>query len=455
MNTHMIDSELFKDHYGTAKLRRIFSDEALLEKWIQVEVALAQSEAELGLIPVEVYEEIKRKGKAQSFDMILIREQMIKTSHPLVPFIRQYEKLCENGAGEYIHYGATTQDILDTALILQLRDGYHCIGDGVSKVVQALKDLTVKYRTTPMAGRTHGQHALPITLGFKLATWLSEMHRHQKRLQNLQDRVFMGQLAGAAGTLASIHESGLMVQKRMMELLGLQVPDINWHTSRDHFAELASVYAMIAGTLGKIANEIINLQRTEIAELEEGFEMGKVGSSTMPHKRNPMVCEYLVGLSRLIRNCVPLAFESMVQEHERDMGLWLVEWEFLPEMSIYLGAMLDQSEIILKNLIVNERKMRENLDLTKGLIVSERLMFFLSPYVGKQTAHEIVYRASMKAFEKESTLQGEICREPFVMEKVSREQLEACMDPTTYIGLSLEFVDRVLHRLQEDETCPI
>ena len=444
MGVHMLDSELFKDHYGNEQMRSIFSDQAMLQKWIETELALAQAQSELGIISVQVYEELKSKGNPALFDMTLIRRQMIETSHPLVPFIRQFEKLCAGDAGEYIHFGATTQDILDTGLILLLRDGYDVLEMQLLQCIETLQGKTRMYRSTPMAGRTHGQHALPITFGFKLATYLSEMLRHLFRFRELRSKVFVGQLAGAAGTLASIGASGIPVQNRMMEILQLQVPDISWHTSRDNLAELVCVYGMIAATLGKMANEIINLQRTEIGEVEEGFVLGKVGSSTMPHKRNPMVCEYLTGLSRMIRNEIPLAFECMIQEHERDMGLWLVEWEYLPKISIYLSTMLQQTKQVIANMTVNETKMRSNLNYTRGLILSEKVMMLLAPYIGKQTAHELVYAASMTAFEQNSSLLEEICKYEEVLKHVSIEQLKPMFEPESYIGLSTEFVDRVL-----------
>lgn len=449
MKTHAIDSELYKDLYGNKEIREIFSDKSLLKKWIEVELALAKAQAELGMIPKEAFKEIENKADINNFNIAEIRKGIEKTSHPLISFIRQYSEICENGAGEYVHFGATTQDIMDTGLILQLKDGYHFIESQLDRLLDILIKLTKENRDVPMAGRTHGQHALPITLGFKMAQWLSELERHRKRMNEIYDRVFVGQLGGAVGTLASIEEDGLKVQKRMMEILGLNVADIPWHTSRDNLVELASVYALIAGTIGKIANEIINLQRTEIAEIEEGFQFGKVGSSTMPHKRNPMICEYIVGLSRLIRLQMASVYDVLIQEHERDMGLWLVEWEVWPEITVFVSKIIESITVVLSNLIIHKEKMSENLELTGGLIMSEHMMFVLSPYVGKQTAHEIVYEVCMEAYEKGIPVIDVFAKNDIVRQYLSEEEIRESLHPGNYLGLSKSFVDKVLNNFVE------
>ena len=449
MKTHAIDSELYKDLYGNKEIREIFSDKSLLKKWIEVELALAKAQTELGMIPEEAFKEIENKADINNFNIAEIRKGIEKTSHPLISFIRQYSEICENGAGEYVHFGATTQDIMDTGLILQLKDGYHFIESQLDRLLDILIKLTKENRDVPMAGRTHGQHALPITLGFKMAQWLSEFERHRKRMNEIYDRVFVGQLGGAVGTLASIEEDGLKVQKRMMEILGLNVADIPWHTSRDNLVELASVYALIAGTIGKIANEIINLQRTEIAEIEEGFQFGKVGSSTMPHKRNPMICEYIVGLSRLVRLQMASVYDVLIQEHERDMGLWLVEWEVWPEITVFVSKIIESITVVLSNLIIHKEKMSENLELTGGLIMSEHMMFVLSPYVGKQTAHEIVYEVCMEAYEKGIPVIDVFAKNDIVRQYLSEEEIRESLNPGNYLGLSKNFVDKVLNNFVE------
>lgn len=445
MGSHVIDSELFKDQFGTQEMRKIFSDESILQKWLDVEAALAQAEAEIGLIPKTAAEEIKRKAQVENMDFTTIRKEMKATAHPLVPVIRALESICDGDAGGYVHWGATTQDITDTALILQIKEAREILLKQLQLILKLTLNLAKKYRNTIMPGRTHGQHALPITFGYKVAIWADEIGRHMVRLKELKRRL-TGQFGGAAGTLASLDKHGLEVQERMMRILGLEVPTTTWHVARDNLAEFAMVVGMVAATIGKIANEIINLQRTEIGEVEEGFTMGKVGSSTMPHKRNPMICENIVGLSRIVRQQTVLALECMVQEHERDMGLWQVEWLYLPEICILTSSSLAQMQRVLQDLIVHEEKMKHNVNLTKGLIVSENVMLGLAKHVGRQAAHDLVYRSSMKAFEKGSSLVESLLSDPEVMSHMSESEVIKLVQPENYVGISSQFVDRVLKK---------
>ncbi|GAW92810.1 adenylosuccinate lyase [Calderihabitans maritimus] len=444
MAAHMLDSILFADQFGTAEMRNIFDDENLIQKWLDVEVALAKAEAELGIIPKEAAEEIARKGKVAFLDLAEMKRQVEVTGHPIVPLIRVFRDACAGDAGEYIHWGATTQDIMDTAVILQLKEAYELIEKQLTEVHRAASLLAQKYRDVPMPGRTHGQHALPITFGYKVAIWVGEMGRHLERLRESRKRVLVGNFAGAVGTLASLGYQGLEVQRLMMKELGLEVPDVAWHVSRDRIAEFLCVVGLIASTLGKIANEIINLQKTELGEVEEPFVIGKVGSSTMPHKRNPMICENIVALTRIIRAQVPLALETAYhQEHERDMSSWQAEWEFLPEVCILLSAALKYSEHVLRNLTVYPAKMYENLNISGGLIMSEAVMLRLAREIGRQKAHDLIYQITMECFEKGIALVEGLCSHPVVGQLLSRDEVEHLLDPVNYTGLSAYFVDRI------------
>ena len=277
MASHTTNSIFLKDLYGADEMRAVFDDMSLLQRWLDAEVALALSEAELGIIPPEAAAEIARKGRAELMDAARIKALIDQTVHPIVPLIRVFAAVCENGAGEYIHWGATTQDIMDTATVLQLKQATVIIERRMGELADALSSLARAHRDTVMAGRTHGQQALPITFGFKVAVWLAELQRHSERLTQCKPRVLVGQLSGAVGTLASLPDRGLEVQRRMMDTLGLGVPVITWHTSRDGYAEYSALLGMIAATLGKIAHEIILLQMTELWEVEEPFNEGKVG----------------------------------------------------------------------------------------------------------------------------------------------------------------------------------
>lgn len=444
MGSHIIDSVFFKDQYGTDEMRRVFDDEALLQRWLDVEAALARAEARLGLIPAAAADEISRKARVEFMDIPAITREIETTNHPIVPLIRTLQRACDGDAGQYIHWGATTQDIMDTAVVLQLKEAHRLIRRDLLEVEDVLLDLAVRHRDTLMPGRTHGQHALPMTFGYKVAIWAAEVRRHLDRMMAYQSRVFVGQFAGAVGTLASVPEHGLEIQRLMMDDLGLDVPLIAWHTARDGFAEFVATLGLITATLGKIADEIISLQRTEVAEVEEPFVMGKVGSSTMPHKRNPMICESIVGLSRLVRQSVPLAIEAMGHTHERDWALVQMEWAFIPEACILTAGALAQTLRVLRGLIVYPDQMARNVDMLRGLILSEAVMLRLALKMGRQDAHDLVYRASMAAHERDLSLKDALLAEPDVAARMTPEEIDALLDPAAYTGLSGVFVDRVV-----------
>ncbi len=449
MAAFVFDSELFSDQYGTQAMRRVFSDEQLVQNWLDCWAALAQAEAALGIVPQEAAEHIASCAKSESMDMNAIREGFAKTCHPLMPQIREFERVCGIKAGGWIHWGATTQDIMDTAVVLQLRDAHKIIVEQTKVLLRLCLERAQENRDVVMPGRTHGQHAVPITLGYKIAIWAAELGRHLERLEEGKKRYLVGELAGAAGTLASLGKQGLAVQEGFCHNLGLGVPLTTWHVARDGFAEFASSIAMLAGTVGKIANEFINLERTEICELEEGFSMGKVGSSTMPHKRNPMVCENILANCRLIQNSATLGFGAMIQEHERDMSFWQTEWSYLPQICLLADNVLRQLQGILQGMLVRREQIKHNLYFTKGLIVSERVMLTLGQYLGRQAAHDVIYEASMKAFEENRLLEDVLKADARVTSRISKEILDEVLEPMNYTGCCGEMVDRVVSRLKD------
>lgn len=444
MTSHIIDSTLFQDLFGTAEMRRIFSDASLLQKWLDAESALAQAEAGLGIIPPAAAEEIVRKAKAELLSQAEIAKGIAETVHPIVPVIRALESVCEGEAGQYVHWGATTQDIMDTGVVLQLKNALVVIGEQMDRIERALVEHAVRYKETPMAGRTHAQHAVPITFGFKAAVWLAEWRRHQERLNQMKPRLLVGQLSGAAGTLAGITEMGLEVQADYCHILGLGVPDIAWHTSRDAFAEFCSLLGLIGGTCGKIAREIITLQRNEIGELAEPHNEGKVGSSTMPHKRNPMLCEAIAALSQIIRGTANTSLFGLVHEHERDMGPWQAEWQYIPEICINTAGCLELTARVLVGLEVRPEAMLRNLRLTDGYLCSEALMIRLGEIIGKQRAHDAVYHAAMAAHDEGIPLVDAVMRSPEISGHLTEAEVKAKLDPTQYLGWAAEFVDRVV-----------
>jgi adenylosuccinate lyase len=451
MASHILDSQFLKDLYGTPEMRAVFDDLHLLQKWLDAEVALAQAEAELGIIPEAAAAEITRRAIADQLDLPRIKRLTDQTVHPIVPVIKVFQAACTEDAGEYIHWGATTQDIMDTAMILQIMDALAILEPRLAALAVVLSASAVKYRDVPMSGRTHGQQALPITFGYKIAVWLAEVDRHRQRLAQIKPRLLVGEFGGAVGTLASVSESGLQIQQRMMQRLGLGVPIISWHTARDNLAEFAATLSLIAATMGKIAHEIISLQRTEIAEVEEPFNAGKIGSSTMPHKRNPMLCEAILALARLVMHNLPTAMDAMIQEHERDWVGDHMEWAYVPELCIMTDGALQLTTRVIEGLRVYPERMRLNLNQTNGLMLSEAVMLTLAQRIGRQTAHDVVYECAMRAIDNGLPFCHTLADHPVVASHLTIQEIERSLDPMQYTGLSGQFVDRVVqnHKAME------
>ena len=439
----MIDSAFFGDLYSTAEMRDVWSDRAMIQRWLDVEAALARAEARLGIVPAAAADEITRKARVELLDLGEMKRELEQARHPIMPLIRCLARACEPDAAEYIHWGATTQDVLDTGLVLQLQASHAIVTRDLGEVRRLLAALARRHRDTVQAGRTHGQQALPITFGFKVAVWVAEVDRHLARLAQLGPRVFRGQLAGAVGTLASIGDQGLELQALFCEDLGLALPEIAWHTARDGLAEVVCAYALVGGTLAKIANEVIDLQKTEVAEVEEPFHRGKVGSSTMPHKRNPSGCEHVVALGRLLHAQVAPALQSMVAAHERDKRAGVTEQAVLPEASCLVAGMLRGIQGILSGLHVYPDRMQANLGLLDGLLLSEAVMLALARHIGRQRAHEVVYELCMDAVEERRPLKRVLLEDPRVSPYLGPADLDALLDPARYTGLSGRFVDRV------------
>lgn len=457
MPSHVIDMIMLQNNFGTAEMRKVWSDENRLQKHLDVEAALALAEAELGLVPAESAAVIAEKAKVELMSIQEIAQEVLKVKHSLMPTLKALQKLCGPEHGEWIHYGATTQDIVDTGMMLQLKEAHRIIVRDLRAVARELARLAREHRETPMAGRSHGMQGLPTTFGFKVAVLLDETIRHLDRLREAEERVFTGVMGGGVGTYASFGPLGPEVERLTMERLGLKAPNISWHSSRDRSAEYAGLLGMISGTLGKMGNEFYNLMRTELDEVEEPFTSGKIGSSTMPHKRNPAALEGLASLTKPIRYNTALVQESMIVEHERDAMSWRGEWIALPESCIYLAAQLANARAILAGLVVKPENMLRNLNRLGGLLLSERVMFALAKPMGKQTAHEVVYELCMKSVEEGIPFRDVLAADARIREAVGAEELERLMDPSTYLGSAPQTVDRVLAAaetsgwLREDE----
>jgi 3-carboxy-cis,cis-muconate cycloisomerase len=452
MAAGVFDSYLFGDAYGTAEMRKVFDDLTLIGNWVLAEATLAKCQATLGIIPENAAAEIQRIARMENFDIDGMKGERTRSAHTIVALVRTLQKLCDGDAGEYIHWGATTQDIMDIGFVLQIRDGLEIVERDIRRFCEILKEQAMKHRNTVMAGRTHGQQAVPITLGYKVAVWVEETRRHIARILRCKEIALHVQFSGAAGTLATIEPTlGFKLQQLLANELQLRCPRITWHTSRDSFVETVSVLGMIGGTMGKIANEIINLQRTEIGELEEPWWFGAVGSSTMPHKRNPSKCEHILLLSRLVRNLVPLMFEDLIMEHERDWFSRGCEQKTIGEAFLLTAAMLRDVIQVVEGITVNAERMRSNLDLTRGLIMSEKIMMELGRRIGKQTAHEVVYKASQQAFANNRSLLEALQERPEVSGCLSADELKGLFEPTSYLGLATAYVDRVCENRESGE----
>lgn len=443
MASSMIDSKVFGHLFASEEMKKVFSDENRVQKWLDTEAALARAQAKLGIIKKEYADNITKYAKAELLNIDEIGENY-KSSITIVPLLKVFKKVFKDESGEFVHWGATSQDIMDNGLVLQIREAHAIITRLLTTTYKECLKISEKYKNTVMAGRTHVIHALPITFGFKTAMWAQELKRSLERLEEIKPRLFVGQLSGAVGTMASQEGKGLEMQKLMMEDLGLNVPVISWHPSRDHMAEYVSLLAIIASSIGRISREILSLQRTEICEVEEPFFMGKVGSSTMPHKRNPQVAENVIALTRMVRAQAPLAVELMGCENERDWGCELAEWDCIPKSSVHLACALEKMNDILENLIVYPEHMKENINKLKGAMLSEAVMLHLGEKLGRLTAHEIVYEVCMKAFTDGKMVIDELLEDERVSNVFSRAELEEIMQPEKYIGLSAEFVDRVI-----------
>ncbi len=449
MASGIFDDALLKHLWSTEELRAIFSDSGRVQKWYDYEAALALEQAALGIIPEAAAREIAEKASVANVDIEAIAAEIRHIKHPLVPALKAVEKLCRDGLGEYIHFGPTTQDVLDTGTMLQIKAAHGIFLRDARAIGRALARLAETHRATPMVGRSHGVQALPITFGHKAAIWLSEMQRNYERLRALEQRTFVGGMVGAVGTQASYGPRAAELEKRLMARLGLGVADINWQPARDRFAEYVCVLAIVAQTLGKIANEIVILEHTEIGEVYEPFSAGKVGSSTMPHKRNPSTCEAVVGVSRALRYNAAFMLECMVIEHERDGSSWRGEWKALPESCLMMGGILAMMKGVLEGLTVDAGRMRENLDRLGGFLMSERVMFALSGKLGKQTAHDLVYECSMHGIEHGIAFDRVLMDNDRVRAALGPDELRQVLDPTTYVGRAPEIVGEVLKRVKE------
>ena len=446
MPATLIDSLLFGDVFSTAAMRGIWADENRVAQYLAFEAALARVQGRLGLIPAEAAEEIDRVCRIERIDMARLQSQTERAGTPIVGLVSQINALCRDGFGEYCHWGATTQDVTDTATVLQIRASLEIVDAELTAIATALAALAQKHRLTPMAGRTHLQQAVPVSFGYKMAGLLSAVQRHRERLAQLAPRVLQLEFAGAAGTLASLPRMALETQAALAAELGLAQPVIAWHTQRDTIAEVGAFLGLVGGTLGKLSMDVKLLMQTEVGEVFEPFAPGRGASSTMPQKRNPISCTYIHAQVAVLRQHAASLMEAMVGDHERATGPWQIEWIVLPEAFCLAAGALAHSRSLVEGLEVDAERMRANLDLTHGLVVAEAVMMGLAPGMGRERAHDLVYDLCRVAIAERRALLDVLVDNAEIASLASREQLAAMCDPAAYLGQAGAMVDRVLAR---------
>jgi adenylosuccinate lyase len=443
ISSHITDSRYYSRGYTTAEAQAVFCDQRRLQRWLEVEAALATSQAELGMIPTEAAERLSETARLDLLDCEAIKNGITETGHSLIPLLDQLQQAAGPEAARFIHYGATTQDIQDTAQSLEVRDIIAIVDRDLALIIEELSRLAASHRQQVIIGRTHGQHALPTTLGLKMAIWLDEILRHAERLAECRKRVLVSQLFGGVGTMDALGDRQQELLENFSKQLGLGIARTAWHTARDRIAEFLNCLAMLTGSLAKIANEISQLAKNETGELEEPFHMGKIGSTTMPHKRNPELCEQVVVLSRLIKAAAGIGLDGLINEHERDYRAVRLEWAGLADASMYSCGALELMKNILKGLIVHPEQIRRNLETSACLISTEALMFLFGDKIGKQAAHQLLYEVSMDSYQSGTPLTELLCRHPQIKGVFSESEIREAINPAAHIGSAVEQTDRM------------
>ncbi len=444
MAATIVDSKIFGDIFSDAKMRAVWSDENRTAKYLDIERALAKVQGELGIIPKEAADEIVKNCDINKIDWEKLKAKTEQIGYPIIAVVNQINALTRDRLGEYCHWGATTQDITDTATVMQIREGLALIESDLAEISNSLAGLSKKYRDTPVIGRSNLQQAIPVTFGFKTASILAGIERHRERLQQLTPRVLVGEFGGACGTLASIEKGAMETQAGLMRELGLGCPLIAWHTVRDNIAEVGAFLGLVGGSLGKIAMDVKLMMQTEVGEVFEPFAQGRGSSSTMPQKRNPISCLYIHANISVVRQHAAALMDAMVADHERSTGPWEIEWVSLPEIFCLLSGALKQTKFVLAGLEVDTAKMRANIDMTHGLVMSEAVMMGLGPYIGREYAHDLVYDLCREAVKQSRPLVDILAEHPEINAHVSRAQLEAFCDPANYLGQAGVMIDQVL-----------
>jgi 3-carboxy-cis,cis-muconate cycloisomerase len=444
MSVNPADSAVFGTLYGSDAMRALFDDAAFCRRMLAVEAALARAQGRLGLIPAEAAAAISEAAGRTELDTADLARSVRRVGYPVVGVVAALTRAAGAEAGRWTHWGATTQDIMDSAQALQIRDGLALIRADLLATIAALAQRAGAHRLTVMAGRTHLQHALPVTFGLKCAVWLAPLVTHVARLDQLRPRVERVQFGGAAGTLASLGADGIAVADALAAELGLASPPLPWHVGRDGVAEAVGFLGLLCGSLAKFATDLILLAQTEVAEAAEPHEAGRGGSSTMPQKRNPIASEYVLAAARMVQALVPVMQGAMAADQERATGPWQAELLALPQAFVLTHGALRHARDLAEGMTIDADRMRQNLDVTHGLIMAEAVMMGLAPLLGRAAAHDAVHHACDVARDDGIGLAEALAREPTIAARLDAGAIARLVDPATYLGSTQAFIDRAL-----------
>jgi 3-carboxy-cis,cis-muconate cycloisomerase len=447
-------SPLLAPILSSGPMRAVCDDRTMLQHMLDFEAALARAEAETGIIPRNAVDPIARACKADTFDLAALAEAATRSGNLAIPIVKALTALVaksDTEAARYVHWGATSQDAIDTAAMLTLRLGIDALLADCDRAIAGFAKLARDHRNTAVVGRTWLQHALPMPFGLKLAEYAAALHRSKLRLKRLREEGLALQFGGAAGTLAALGDKGLAVAGRLAHELKLHLPEAPWHTHRDRIAEAASVLAILAGTCGKIARDVSLMMQTDVGEAFEPSGEGRGGSSTMPHKRNPVAAASALGASTMAPNLAATIFAAQVQDHERSAGPWHAEWPTLPTLMLVTSGALAATVDIAEGLEVDAARMRQNLDATSGLIMAETVAFALAEKIGKADAHHLVEAAAKKAVAEKKHLREVLASDSKVTSQLDTSRIAQLFEPMAYQGVSQALIDRLLASLDDQQ----
>ena len=447
MSINPADSQIFGALYSTEEIRELFSDRAQVQFMLDVEAAIARAESKLGLVPPPIADAITRAARVENIRLDYVADSTRKVGYPVVALVKELGRVAGDEAARYVHLGATTQDILDSALVLQLRRAFAIVRRDMIAIARALAEKALRFRDTPITGRTHLQHAVPTTFGLKCAAWASPLVAHVERLDQARSRVMVVQFGGAAGTLAALGEKGLAVVEALASELSLGVPDMPWHSRRDGFGETAALLGLICGSLSKFALDVSLMMQTEVGEVSEPHDEGRGGSSTMPQKRNPIASENIIAATRTVHALVPVMLGAMIADHERATGPWQSESLALPQCVALTAGALAHARSIAEGMNVDTERMRRNLKITDGLIMAEAIASALVTPLGRAAAEASIARACDRSIAECKPLATILREEAELRRHLSDSDLERLMDPAAYLGSAGAFVDRVVARV--------